>query len=350
MTDDIDTILGDLQSNFLAAFTKFEATFGRLLASSSLSPGEKRDLGRLAKIREMGLKSRYSKLKIQSSQDELLSLVQAFCAFGPSAVLKVGSQRGGDFLLNQLRGQWAELVCCSIEWPDHTILPFGPSGSAMPGEDDHESIVRTFREITLTEGKRPDLIVFGSEYWAQLSEPVKEAASKWPNRLLSPTEHAMVELSTCAIEVKHSTWHYSKRREAGGGPLAVTIKQEEIESISEWSARYGINVLFMQVLFDEVYCMSFLRMCDAIAKKQMYESGDYEAAKDRKTSKHTHRFFLNGETHLIARTVFPDQSKAFVTVLPHGYVIPHIKFDPIGTTDSRPDVVEKELAYRSDSC
>ena len=349
MVETINIKLDDMERRFQAAFTEYESTFKTLQDSASLSAGEKRDLELLEEIGRTGLHSVYSRRRAESSREALLSLVQSFCTVGPSTVLKVGSQRGGDFLQNQLRGQWAELVCCAIEWPEHEILPFGPSGSAMPGEEDHESIVRTFREITLTEGKRPDLIVFESTVWGQLTEAKKRAASEWPDRLLARSEHEMIRSSACGIEVKNSTWHYSERRSAGGGPLAVTIKDEEIDSISDWSEKYGVPVLFMQVLFDEVYCMSFLRMVDAINNEQMYKAGDYKAERDRKTSKYYHRFFLNGEAHLCAKTVFPDRSKAIVSVLPNGYVIPHIRFDPIATTDSRPDVIERELAYRSDS-
>ena len=350
MVENIGDTLDELDREFQSAFGKYEPTFQQLQAAPSLSAGEKHDLKVLERIGSMGLSRVYSRRRAAASREKLLCLVRDFCATGPSAALKTGTQRGGDFLLNQLRGQWAERVCGSIDWPGHKLLPFGPSGAAMPGEDDHVRVVRTFREIMLIEGKRPDLIVFESEYWDQLSESERKAASEWPNRLLTPSEHEIVKAGRCGIEVKNSTWHYSKRRASNRGSLAVTVKNEEIEPISAWSSRYEAPVLFMQVLFDEVYCMSFLRMRDAIKDGRMYEPDDYIVEKNENTFKYYHRFLLNGETHLCAKTVFPDESKAVVSVLPDGCVIPHIRFDPAATVDPRPEVMERELAYRSDTC
>ena len=91
-------------------------------------------------------------------------------------------------------------------------------------------------------------------------------------------------------------------------------------------------------------------MRDAIEKGQLYEPEDYVAERDKQTSKYYHRFFLRGDTHLCAKTVFPDQSKAVVSVLPNGYVIPHIRFDPVATAEVRPEIIARELAYYSDTC
>lgn len=337
-----------LESRFYQRFDTDEELVTQLL-SCKLRPGELAVLKKLAKAREIGLTKALTRLKSAASRTELESHVETFCSFGPAGLLSVGAQRGGDFLQNQLRGQWAEQVCCSIDWPDHVILPFGPSGAAMPGEDDHGKIVRAFREITLLEGKRPDLVGFSSSGWALVESTTREAAADWPARRLIASEYATLRACRCGIEVKNSAWHYRNRRAAGGGPLAVTVKDEELSDLSDWSHRIGVPILFMQVLFDSVYCMSFARMQDAIRRGYLYQPGDYIAETDRKSQKHYHRFFLEDDKHLRASTRFPDQSVAVVEQLPNGSIIPYIRFAPAEAYDAKPSVLEREVSYTPES-
>lgn len=168
-----------------------------------------------------------------------------------------GSQRGGDFLNNQLRGQWAERVALSMPIEGLDLVPFGPSGAAMPGEEDHREVIMTFREILLLESKRPDLLAFNRANWDGLGQAERERIAEWPKRRLEAADDLLVRQARCGIEVKNSTWHYETRRKAGGGPLSITVKKEEVADIQNWSSKTGLPVVFMQVLFDEVYCMSF---------------------------------------------------------------------------------------------
>jgi hypothetical protein len=140
-------------------------------------------------------------------------LIREFLEFGPKAILSTGAMRAVEFLNNQLRGRWAEEVVLSMGLSDFHLAPFGPSGAAMPGQEDHRKIITTFREIELIEGKRPDLVIYDRAYWSQLSAPEAEAVKSWPDRLLSETDLALLRRSRCGVEVKSSTWHYAKRRE-----------------------------------------------------------------------------------------------------------------------------------------
>ena len=215
----------------------------------------------------------------------------------------------------------------------------------MPGEEDHERTIRAFREIVLIEGKRPDLVAYELDAWNALDQHIRETSHDWPLRRLDNRENEALKMCCCGIEVKNSTWHYTRRREAGGGDLAVTVKDEELHDISAWEKKAGRPVLFMQVLFDQVYCMSFRRMLEAIERGHLYAEGDYIAETDRKSNKHYHRFFLQNDQHLCATTVFPSESQAVVSILPNGNIIPYIKYGPAATSDVNPDVIETEIAY-----
>lgn len=279
-------------------------------------------------------------------------LIREFLELGAKAILSTGAQRSGDFLNNQLRGRWAEDVVASMQLPDLKFVPFGPSGAAMPGQEDHRRIITTFREIELTEGKRPDLLLYDRPTWEGFTASEKEQALTWPERLLDPSDLALVRRGRCGIEVKNSTWHFAKRREHRatldddeGGPLSITVKDEELKKIVGWMQSTGRPLLFFQVLFDEIYCMSFSRMVDGIRNGHVYAPGDY--LRDTQTGaggKVYHRFFLRDIRHRCAFVRFPDQSEARVEVLVSGSVIPYVQLLPAQAHGAVQDVITSEIA------
>lgn len=282
------------------------------------------------------------------------TLLREFLLFGAKAILSTGSQRGGDFLNNQLRGRWAEQVVLSMKLPTLTFAAFGPSGAAMPGHEDHRRVITTFGEIELLEGKRPDLIAFDSSAWQGLGPEAHKHISGWPERLLNEVDLQVIDQARFGIEVKNSTWHFAKRRERHvsldddehAGRLAITVKDEELRKIVGWMAKTRKPVLFFQVLFDEIYCMSFSRMVDALHVGSVYAGGDYLL--DGKTGaggKLYHRFFLSDTRHRCALVRFPDRSVAHVEVLTNGSVIPYVELQPAEAYNERPDVIETEIRY-----
>ncbi len=286
------------------------------------------------------------------SKDDMLLLKQ-FLDFGAKAILSTGSMRAGDFLNNQLRGRWAEEVVLSMRLPTLRFAPFGPSGAAMPGHEDHRKIIATFREIEIVEGKRPDLLLYERSVWEGLTREELDAAGSWPNRLLRSEDVSLLTQSRCGAEVKNSTWHYGKRREHRAtldeeDPrcLSITVKDEELTKIIDWIRLSGRPVLFFQVLFDEIYCMSFNRMADGIKNQMVYEKGDY--VRDGKTGagkKVYHRFLLKDTRHRCAMVKFPDESKARVEVLASGSVIPYVQLQPAQAFDEVEEVISSELMF-----
>ena len=336
---DLDVLAASLKARY-----EIEKPHLERLLGANLSTGERKNaklIEKMAKDLHVALRRRGPR-----SREEAADLANDFINHGAKAVLLTGSQRGGDFLNNQIRGRWAERVVESLGLVGVTIVPFGPSGAAMPGEEDHREVIMTFMQVAHLEGKRPDLIAYATGEWNALAKDARTRAETWPNRILDPQDLDVVRRGRFGIEVKNSTWHYERRRTAGGGPLSITVKREEIEDIKSWVRRTGLPVLFFQVLFDEIYCMSFGRMLEAIARGHVYVEGDYEL--DEQTGaddKHFHRFHLNGFAHLCGKVTFPDESAAVVRVLPDGKVIPYIDFQPARADAINTDVVERELAY-----
>jgi hypothetical protein len=319
----------------------------RLADADGISPGEAK---RISQVRRMAQDFGGAMRRSPVSADELRALAQAFVDMGPKAVLSSGPQRGGDFLNNQLRGRWAEDVVASMRLPGIVVKAFGPSGAAMPGEENHREIVATYKEIMLLEGKRPDLLAFDEETWRGFSDAERERAESWPDHVLDDVDDALVAAASFGIEVKNSTWHYGARREAGGGPLSITVKDEEIEHIADWENRTANPVLFFQVLYDEIYVMSFSRMRQGIKNGHVYEPGDYLAETERgagnkPTRKLTHYFFLKGTQHRCGLVEYPAKSKGRVKTLANGYVIAYVDHAPAQALDEDFEAVRRELEY-----
>lgn len=356
--------LADLEAAFREAYPRQLPFLERLLAAlkndgqavaadaveGGLWKGANAVAGRarlLNQVHERGLTVVLGRRKSADSQAAIVQLVEDFIHLGARAVISVGSGRAGDFLNNQLRGRWAEEVVVSLGLPGLTIVPFGPSGAAMPGDEDHRSVVSTFAAISLLEGKRPDLLGFDSTLFAGLSPAERERIGSWPTRLLEAEDDALIRRASCALEVKSSLWHYGQRRKnAGyGRPLSITLKEEEIAAIQQWQDRTGVPVLFVQVLFDEMYCMSFSRMRDAIQRGFLYKNGDLDEGRDRKTTKATYQFQLADLRHLLAEVVFPAESAAVIKVLTDGSVVPHIRYAPAAARNEKPEVLRTEMRF-----
>jgi hypothetical protein len=336
----------ETQALFTAKYESEQGAVERLeaLGRQKLGAGAADNIKLLKRIAERGLQRVLAAGRTTSRQDEIRELVREFILYGAKAALLTGAQRGGDFLNNQLRGQWAERVAVSLPIPGLHLVEFGPSGAAMPGEEDHRKVIMTFKEIHLLEGKRPDLLAFDSEVWDGLGDAERLLASSWPERRLEKADEEIIKQARCGVEVKNSTWHYAKRREAGGGPLSITVKKEEVGEIQNWSRRTGLPVIFMQVLFDELYCMSFRRMEAAITRGYLYTRGDYELD-ERTGEKVYYKFHITPPRHLCGKVVFPSESTAEIRVLGDGHVVPYIKYEPAQTTAPVHEVVFEEIHY-----
>lgn len=310
-----------------------------------LTAAERQMVLQLGRIAKDGLAEVIGRLRSSARRTELQVRLEEYVRNGLQSVLRIRSARGNDFAVRQLQGQWAEDVVLSFHG-DHVIRRLGPSGAAMPGEPDYETTVRTFRLIQLVEGKRPDLVAFEKAAWETLSENERRSAQEWPTRFL--TDHDTELLARCSfgIEVKNSLWHYETRRRSDGGPLAVTMKEEERKAFQAWTNKTGRPIVFMQVFFDEIYCMSFKRMLEALERGHLYESGDVVTEKERKSGKDTHKFFLRGLQHRCGLVQPPDEkSGGRIKIAPNGQVAIYMVLEPARALDVNEGVIAREVAY-----
>jgi hypothetical protein len=316
---------------------------------SKLKAAEEKRLRDLERVAEHGLTE--IKKKRPKSADKLDDLVTGFLEYGVTAIFGAGAQRGGDFLLNQLRGRWAEEVVLSMAIDGLVLKPFGPTGAAMPGEEDYRHVRITFDAINRLEGKRPDLIGFRQEVYAAFTSGHKALIDEWPTRPMGDSDAAVIKQACVGIEVKNSAWHYGNRRDAGGYALSVTVKEEEVQILESWSKRYNTPVVFVQVLFDEAYAMSFKRMRKIIQKtknkkKPPFLDNDYHRDKQSGEKDYHHIYTgLLDQTYRCADVVFPSESGAIVRALNDGSVIPYIKFAPSKAVNARSEAIWREINH-----
>lgn len=342
--ESLPTDLDAVDKQFRAALEAHAGLLDRL-DKADLRPGEKTRLRLVRSVEREGLKQTVARRK-EAGVREVIQFVEDFIELGPAALLLTGSQRGGDFLNNQLRGRWAEDVVLSIEIEGLVFRRLGPSGAAMPGAEDHRRVVSTFAAIQMLEGKRPDLIAFTLSTWQDISARDKERIATWPERVLGADDLSLVRRAVCGVEVKNSTWHYEKRRQAGGGPLSVTVKEEELIHFRKWSADHGLPIIFVQVLFDRMYCMSFARMDKAITRGYLYEEDDVLRDRRGAGGKTFYHVYATDDRHYCANVAFPDESKAVVALLESGSVVPHVLLLPARATDAKSEVFSREINYR----
>lgn len=322
----------------------------QLEAGESLSKTESKRLQDLRWLSEKGLE--YVKSRRPKGFADLEALAQDFVGTGCAALFSPGPQRGGDFLQNQLRGRWAEQVVLAMPIDGLKLFAFGPTGAAMPGEEDYVSIRRNFDTISRLEGKRPDLIGFRTDDWESLDADQRLRIERWQTQPLEADDAELIRRAAVGIEVKNSTWHYARRRAAGGGALSITVKQEELEILSRWSQELGVSIIFIQTFFDEAYVMSFKRMREVIAGGERQSHEDYCIDDDYKLdrqsgAKEYHHIYtgLVDQKYRCADVTYPDQSEGVVQTLADGNVIPYIKFAPSEATNVRSEVVLREIKY-----
>jgi hypothetical protein len=284
---------------------------------------------------------------------EIYQLVADFIELGAKAVVRENARREGDFLTNQLKAEWSESVIARLcEKAGLVPVQLGPSAAAMPGEREFREDTAAFREIYLVEGKRPDLAVFLQPAWDRLATPAQEACRSWPKRVLQAADDPLLHAAYSVAEVKVSTWHYAARRAAGGGYLNVAVKDEELAGLRRFVERFRTPLLFFQVLFDQVYCMSFRRMSEAMERGHMYIEGDYELQRQRNADdKWVHYFRIDDETppqstHRCGAVRWPNPV-GHARRLPTGQVAIYTELRGADAELEDGDVVQRELEYEN---
>jgi hypothetical protein len=190
------------------------------------------------------------------------------------------SPRGFDFLARWSQGSWAESkVIEMIGSSGYVAVPYGPS-RGDPIERDFSGWTKFFEEYQRrleTQGKRPDLLVF---------ERNATRSSDAIYRLQDMDDRSSSQIvSTCiiALEVETSLWK-AKKALLSGTELSFTIKEEDMERLTQWQTTYKKPLLIVQVFYDSAYAISYDKIKESIAHGETKR-----AKKDRKTGKLTYK-------------------------------------------------------------
>jgi len=188
--------------------------------------------------------------------------------------------RGFDFLARWSQGSWAESkVIEMIGSCGYVAVPYGPS-RGNPIEREFSGWIRFFEEYQHrleTQGKRPDLLVFEKSF-AKSNETIYKLQDM-------DDESSSQVASACiiALEVETSLWK-AKRALLRGTELSFTIKEEDMERLTQWQRTYKKPLLIVQVFYDSAYAISYEKVKESIAHGETKK-----AKKDRKTGKLTYK-------------------------------------------------------------
>jgi len=195
--------------------------------------------------------------------------------------------RGFDFLARWSQGAWAESkVIETINASGFLAVHYGPSRGDPMSYGDFSAWKKFFEEFQQkleTCGKRPDLLVFRRESLEreedrdlvfQLQELDDERSSRF------------VHASSIALEVETSLWK-AKKALALGRELSFTVKEEDMDRLTQWQRAYDKQIVITQVFYDSAYAISYDKV------KQLVAEGRVKKTKDRKTGKLTYNVPLS---------------------------------------------------------
>jgi len=196
--------------------------------------------------------------------------------------------RGFDFLARWSQGAWAESkVIETINASEFLAVHYGPSRGDPVGYREFAAWKKFFEEYQLkleTRGKRPDLLLFRKDSFER--EPDRSLAQRLSD--LDDEQCAkLVRLSKAGLEVETSLWK-ARKALAQGTPLSFTVKDEDMERLTQWQGAYNKPLLIVQVFYDGAYIISYDVVKELIAQRRVKR-----AKKDRKTGKLTYKIPLS---------------------------------------------------------
>jgi len=196
--------------------------------------------------------------------------------------------RGFDFLARWSQGAWAESkVIETVNATEFLAVHYGPSRGDPVSYREFAAWKRFFEEYQLkleARGKRPDLLLFKKD--SIEVEQDRQLALRLPE-LNDEQCSKFVRLSKSGLEVETSLWKAKKALEHGT-PLSFTVKEEDMERLTQWQKAYNKSLLIVQVFYDSAYVISY-----NVVKQLIVEGRVKKAKKDRKTGKLTYNIPLS---------------------------------------------------------
>ena len=177
---------------------------------------------------------------------------------------KVPRPRGVDFLINWSMGSWSEdrVLEAINSLEDYVAFRYGVSRAGSFTWEEFAKYYERLKRMYL-HGKRPDLLVFSRETYAQLSQKELQLLSSLMDASDAEAD-PVVEKALFGIEVEVSRWHvgimieYQQKRRTTSilGPT-FTIKEEDIKPLVRWVKDFKKEVVVIQTFYDRAYAITF---------------------------------------------------------------------------------------------
>lgn len=199
------------------------------------------------------------------------------------------SPRGFDFLARWSQGAWAESKVIETINASQDLLAvhYGPSRGDPVGYNEFSEWKKFFEEYQQkmeARGKRPDLLAFRKDLVETLEE--KQLVYEL-SELDDLNSSRFVHVSSAALEVETSLWKAKKALQLGT-ELSFTVKEEDMDRLTQWEEAYQKPIFIVQAFYDCAYIISYWRVKQLIADRKVKK-----AKKDRKTGKLTYNIPLS---------------------------------------------------------
>jgi len=187
--------------------------------------------------------------------------------------------RGSDFLMRWSQGRWAEdvVVRAVNATGEFWAVPYGPSSVAP---SDPQEMERYFERLDQAGaiGKRPDLLILSLPDYETIRRQLDIVGLENIPFTPEASLHFLLSKALIAAEVENSLWVGSQMPDYGKGkPLArqgypdligftkskkvptVIIKDEDLEPLQQWEARWRVPLFVFHVFYDQAYHISLQR-------------------------------------------------------------------------------------------
>lgn len=180
------------------------------------------------------------------------------------------TQAFSNFLTNSEQGDWAEtLFFFALKKADipYTTVRYGKSDKIIAGDPNFKHFYNSYQDELDSIGKRPDVLLFNpDEYKDEWGDDI----SQLPREKL----YSIVPFSVAGFEVRSSAYLTKKFIPKKGRPfLSFTPKVEDLLIVLKWIDIFNIPHFYVQVFFDAIYIIPFIKILSLLQSAQIEERG-----------------------------------------------------------------------------
>jgi len=258
---------------------------------------------------------------------------------------RVPTQAFSDFLTHKEQGDWAEDLMLEIlnghliEYPS---VSYGRKDDLIAGDKGFSKFYEMYQQELDEIGKCPDILIFDKDNIKseEISLIKSEVARKEIVDIVSKARAALEVRSSAFLVEKYEKFVKSKKATKDGKRkfLSFTPKIEDLSVILKWIQIHNVPHYYVQVLFDQIYVISFKKILKLLTEKAAYKNKYFIEKNSKNQFKSTIHINLN-EGDCICKKVTLPKHLSEMKKLPRGRLLFYVKF----ATGELPMQIDKKI-------